>query len=288
MKTYARKSQDRKHEPSQLDLDDSSRRTARRSKITDFFYSPVGAKEYPSCFEEAANTKTVGRASPKKDTEERRSVQTRLNLGQKGLVPTVCECGFLLDEEFPKDSVRHCRFHDQRWRVFQKASERFVKAANWTRRLTNGDEIIRMACRDLSPFQRQLVARIDEEMNAQAHHEEALNFLTIYLYIDSHKDEIRGFLSTEAVSQGLVSDGTPVNVMIGVSRIWVSPSSRRQGIATTLLQSIRRCHHASPLLCDEPCQMPPRLIAFSQPTAEGRKLAAAFLGRGSDQFILYR
>lgn len=296
MKTYAKKCPDKKVESSPHPLWEDEG-NAKRTKITDFFFAPVGAKEnQPSLLPLPPRDPNTARPRPSPaEPRERRSVQTRLNLGQRGLLPTVCECGFLFDEEYPRESQRHLRFHHQRTEIFQHASSRFGKTVNWTMRLANGDEVVRMSGRDLSPSQVRLVHRIDEEMSAREHDEEDIRALTVYLYVQREKDQVEGFMSTEPVARGLLrnpqaesDEDVPVDVLVGVSRIWVAPNSRRRGVAMKLLHSLRRCHHSSSLLCDAQCQMPPHLVAFSQPTTSGQRLACRFLARGADQFIYYR
>lgn len=68
----------------------------------------------------------------------------------------------------------------------------------------------------------------------------------------------------------LVSDRKDV-ALLGVSRIWTSRSHRRQGIAETLLDCARRHFYYG-------MEVTKDLIAFSQPTDSGGKLAREWFG----------
>jgi GNAT superfamily N-acetyltransferase len=62
-----------------------------------------------------------------------------------------------------------------------------------------------------------------------------------------------------------------VAVALGVAQVWVAAAFRRRGVARGLLDAARR--HAV-----FGCEVPRAALAFSQPTAGGLALAAAYLG----------
>ena len=66
----------------------------------------------------------------------------------------------------------------------------------------------------------------------------------------------------------------PVDCNLGIYKIWVSKSSRRQGIATKLLDAAFK---DSKISKDK--------IAFSQPSESGRKLATSFFKKSD--FLIY-
>ncbi|GAB4832832.1 hypothetical protein Ancab_006847 [Ancistrocladus abbreviatus] len=70
-----------------------------------------------------------------------------------------------------------------------------------------------------------------------------------------------------------------IPAVCGIRAIWVSPSNRRKGIATYLLDAVRRSFCVGSVL--ERSQ-----VAFSQPTSAGRALASKFTGTGS--FLVYK
>ncbi|GAB2232567.1 hypothetical protein Droror1_Dr00011607 [Drosera rotundifolia] len=70
-----------------------------------------------------------------------------------------------------------------------------------------------------------------------------------------------------------------VRAVCGIRAIWVSPSNRRKGIATYLLDAVRRS------FCDHSV-LEHSQLAFSQPTSAGRALASSFAG--TDSFLVYK
>ena len=76
----------------------------------------------------------------------------------------------------------------------------------------------------------------------------------------------------------LQHDGVPCDAMCGISHIWVEARDRRQGVARSLLTAVRE-HFAMGF------DVPIDQLAFSQPTAYGRRLAVAFTG--TERFLVY-
>ena len=73
-------------------------------------------------------------------------------------------------------------------------------------------------------------------------------------------------------------DGVPREVMCGISHIWTDPQLRLCGIARVLLDAVRQ-HFAMGF------ELPRSQLAFSQPRADGRLLASAYVG--SEAFPVY-
>lgn len=71
----------------------------------------------------------------------------------------------------------------------------------------------------------------------------------------------------------------PVPAVCGVRGLWVSRSERRKSIATKLLDAMRKTFCLGYIL--EPCQ-----CAFSQPTSDGKALAASYCQ--TDSFLIYK
>ncbi|KAK6244435.1 hypothetical protein QUC31_010844 [Theobroma cacao] len=65
----------------------------------------------------------------------------------------------------------------------------------------------------------------------------------------------------------------------GIRAIWVTPSNRRKGIATQLLEAVRKSFCMGFVI--EKSQ-----LAFSQPSSEGQALASNYIGTGS--FLVYK
>lgn len=80
------------------------------------------------------------------------------------------------------------------------------------------------------------------------------------------------------ISECITHDGVAVGARCGVSHIWVAFDARRTGLARRLLDAVRRNMVAG-------FEVPPGELAFSQPTAAGRALAAAYTG--CERFLVY-
>lgn len=77
----------------------------------------------------------------------------------------------------------------------------------------------------------------------------------------------------------IIYSEVPVPAVCGVRGLWVSRSERRKGIATKLLDAMRKTFCLGYIL--EPCQ-----CAFSQPTSDGKDFAASYCQR--DSFLIYK
>lgn len=77
----------------------------------------------------------------------------------------------------------------------------------------------------------------------------------------------------------IVCSEVPEPAVCGVRGLWVSRSERRKGVATKLLDTMRRTFSLGYVL--EPCK-----CAFSQPTFDGKAFAANYCK--SDSFLIYK
>ncbi|GKV29770.1 hypothetical protein SLEP1_g38668 [Rubroshorea leprosula] len=85
---------------------------------------------------------------------------------------------------------------------------------------------------------------------------------------------------TDAKNCGaIVCEEDAVPAVCGVRAIWVTPSNRRKGIATHLLDAMRKSFSMG-LALDR------TQLAFSQPSSAGRALASNYTGTGS--FLVYK
>ncbi|KAG6542192.1 hypothetical protein Mapa_016425 [Marchantia paleacea] len=82
----------------------------------------------------------------------------------------------------------------------------------------------------------------------------------------------------ELGSSAIVYNTTPIPAVCGARVIWVSKSERRKGIASHLLDAMRKTFCLGIVL--QPSQ-----FAFSQPTTDGRKFAQRYCK--TDQFLVY-
>jgi len=98
-----------------------------------------------------------------------------------------------------------------------------------------------------------------------------------------HDDEGRADVGGESVvvSGNLPADECPP---MGLHRIYVVPALRRSGIAAALLDAILGfgVYGQSAQALEKTCGGRAGVLAFSQPTQSGKKLAETWIGRGSD------
>jgi N-acetyltransferase len=86
-------------------------------------------------------------------------------------------------------------------------------------------------------------------------------------------------LMDTADSSAITTSSTPAPAILGISRIWTSSSTRRSGIAKTLLD----CTTGNFLYG---FKVQKRDVAFSQPTDSGGRLARGWFGR-EDGWLVY-
>ncbi len=88
-----------------------------------------------------------------------------------------------------------------------------------------------------------------------------------YRVSSPHAERDRRESSNSALKSSSISHSTAADVaLLGISRIWTSKSHRSRGIATELLESARACFFYG-------MEVPKELVAFSQPTESGCRLA---------------
>ncbi|XP_064606237.1 N-acetyltransferase ESCO2-like [Liolophura sinensis] len=120
----------------------------------------------------------------------------------------------------------------------------------------------------------------------------------VFLYISDEK-RVVGCCVAEPISQGYrvildsqpgsassqpghrpwCSETTPSPAMVGISRIWVYSQKRRQGVATKLLECVRHWFEYGVIISKD-------MMAFSDPTPDGRQLGARYTGKES--FLVYK
>ncbi|XP_014495516.1 protein CHROMOSOME TRANSMISSION FIDELITY 7 [Vigna radiata var. radiata] len=83
---------------------------------------------------------------------------------------------------------------------------------------------------------------------------------------------------SEKMEGAILCDSEPTAAACGVRAIWITPSNRRKGIATQLLEAARKS------FCPG-LELGRSQLAFSQPTSAGKALATSYTGTGS--FLAY-
>lgn len=197
--------------------------------------------------------------------------QTFLDVGQRGLGHRTCPaCGMCYDPAFSADAAKHQRFHEAR---LLGGPPRFAPKGADCIALPGAGSLLVLAH---GPETAGLVQQITALMDAAP----VLGLAyTVYAVVGADHD-VRAFALVEAIQAAhgaspqaapqpcrLAAARTPAR--IGIARIWVAPLHRKAGLATLLLEGVRRTY-ARPLVVGR------RALAFSQPTADGFALAAAY------------
>lgn len=131
----------------------------------------------------------------------------------------------------------------------------------------------------------------DNLLNEDNHNKKVKDQSKFYLFISCLTKKIDGFCLAEHINHAYKIEYTnnnqstftlnqtkPIKALCGISRIWVSPNSRRQGIASKLLECV--CKNFLYVQ-----QLEPEQIAFSDPTQMGQHLARKFFNTNS--FLIY-
>ena len=221
-------------------------------------------------------------------------VQTYLDLGQRSFARIIeCpECGFAYTHGEEHDEAAH-RTHHRAW----------AKQGVWVRgalaklhtvaqcdddamscivllRLTDGPEAVRKL--------NEVKQLLDAELGCTPNLPEGAQ---AYLCIDRTSGRLRGCALAEPLERAysavppsdastlrdghrddddgvMLHDGIVRDALCGISYIWTEPHFRRHGVARALLDSARQ-HFAAGI------HIPRDMLAFSQPTASGWRLASA-------------
>ncbi|KAK7378855.1 hypothetical protein VNO80_04303 [Phaseolus coccineus] len=83
---------------------------------------------------------------------------------------------------------------------------------------------------------------------------------------------------SEKMEGAIFCDSEPIAAVCGIRAIWVSPSNRRKGIASQLLDAVRKS------FCPG-VELGSSQLAFSQPSSAAKALATSYTGTGS--FLAY-
>lgn len=263
-----------------------------------------------------AVTSAIGRAAARPGLE-----QTYIDLGQRNFARTVeCrECGFVYTEGEPTDEAAHRQHHRralQGVRVRGALAELRVVAER-----LDGYRVVLLQPSDGADALRKLSevrALLDSELGTVTR---ALpDGLRALLLLEAGTGRVSGCVFAEPIAMShravcqpanagepsirttsggaddgrgdgerigggradddgvLTHDGGEHPAMCGISHIWIHAGQRRRGFARQLLDLVR-AHFATGF------EVPRTQLAFSQPTALGRRLAAAY--SATDAFLVY-
>ncbi|KAJ2036287.1 hypothetical protein IW146_005107 [Coemansia sp. RSA 922] len=246
-----------------------------------------------------------------------RKEQTFLDFGQKPLATEPCaECGMAYQRGREEDEALHTRFH-RNWLRQQ------TRLLSWTKVASSKDEdpaesvalpsqliekhgdhqaMATIHIVDVRGATKRELQRALEILNIANDHlgavhvgvaDMALRQRKIFLYV-SPRSQVLGCILAEMISSArrVVSSGDssmpstaaiecagdPCQAVCGISRVWVAPSARRCGVATQMIAAVcKRFVYG--------CAIDPALVAFTQPTLDGRALAEHVFGR--KDFLAY-
>lgn len=213
-------------------------------------------------------------------TPSKKLKQTFFDLGEKTLKHCK-ECGMHWDPSF--DTSRHTSFHNSYNRCQMASTYTKSNHHKYKKTFSNGDIILTYASPLKSPKHlRILIDRVNSSlMGACDMSDDLINECDCLLYIREtmvvgilllrnsccpSKHILKSFFSDSAVT------ALQSTTFIGVERIYVQPSHRRQGIARKMLEylvSINKTRHT---------------IAFSPTTTQGEGLGRSVFG---DDFLIY-
>lgn len=197
-------------------------------------------------------------------TEKIGKSQTFLDLGQK-VLKTCQECGMTYDPTIKEDNQRHTKFHQESRHIRVDMS-----GVTWREDLPDGKTLL-FFDKKLQNVT-QLLDQVCDRMQSAK-----IVFDTPYkLYMIVRGDVLLAMCLIEPCRQAyLCSDIDKIDTtkqmtcVIGISRIWVDPQARKQGLARLLLDRVRTTA-AKPIVLSK------KLLAFSQPTSDGFALATAY------------
>ncbi|XP_052256658.1 N-acetyltransferase ESCO2-like isoform X2 [Dreissena polymorpha] len=232
-----------------------------------------------------------------KDTME----QMTIDAGQvRRYGATQCEvCGMVYTQSEPADETMHLKFHQSLLNVLKFPG--WKKERTVQEYLETGSRVIVVKAED-PKYAKKKVEDILKVMGQELGYAEAsMGFKEdhmAFLYISDNR-KVEGCCVCQPIQEGYrvivesqASSGshqsaqrpwycseTPERAMLGVSRIWVHSQARRKGIATKLLDCVRQWSMYG-------TQIPKSMLAFSDPTNDGKVLATKYTG--TSKFLVYK
>lgn len=212
-------------------------------------------------------------------TKQRKSLtQSHFSFGAKDK-KTCTECGMSYMQHIPSDVKLHNKHH----KVQTLGREWKEEWGSVVMTFSNGDCIMEVKAEvaRAKTATLELMEVVNTELNAPDDNEfwiKGTDSGVVYVYV---VDGICvGLVSVEKVKEGRwfsLDDGrivstVPLQLMVGINRVYVARKYRRQGIALRLLTAVRKYTVYG-------MDIPKEQIAWSQPSFSGSKLAAKFNAR---------
>ncbi|GFO44190.1 N-acetyltransferase esco1 [Plakobranchus ocellatus] len=256
--------------------------TRRSSRLA----SPAYPKKSPTA-------KTVI-ASPKDPNQ----AQMILDAGQKKFGATQCSvCGMVYCHADPEDEAAHSKFHRRllnalkypKWKSARVIQEYPEELGKMILVLAEDAKYIKKKVEEVNQIMARELGFPDNPSTYTTRQQK------VFLYVV--EDEIAGCCVAEPVKEGYriipgdmdtsVASGqrpwrcsdVPEEACVGISRLWVAAGKRRGGVATKLVDCVRQWFDYGTLT-------PLHLLAFSDPTPDGRMFAQKYMN--STTFLVYK
>ncbi|KAJ2780865.1 hypothetical protein GGI15_003396 [Coemansia interrupta] len=212
-----------------------------------------------------------------------RREQTFLDFGQKPNTPAPCaQCGMAYQRGRADDEQVHSAFH-RSWLRAQRS--RLAWGADLDTPDAHGICLVdaRVAPRRTVLRALDIVNLANEHLGAVRLSLEDLGRRGRKVFLRVSQGRVEGCVLAESISSGLrlvggSGVGRPVPAVCGISRVWVAPDARRRGVASGLVAAVCRGFVYG-------CPLDLGMLAFTQPTDDGRAFASRMFGR--DDFLVY-
>ncbi|KAJ1855669.1 hypothetical protein GGH12_003841 [Coemansia sp. RSA 1822] len=248
-----------------------------------------------------SNPRTISQRSTTVPATDRKT-QAFLDFGQRPLTASACpDCGMTYQRGVSADESLHKKHHhawtQRHSRILLWDMEPVATVTSTPIKFSNSERTVYGVDPRVSPKRHvQRALRILNHVNEQlgacllTMHELCDKERKIFVCVASNR--VDGCVLAETITQArrvvptsytsdlsTVSCGSSVErAVCGISRIWVAPHVRRQGVARQMIDVVTSVFAYA-------CQVNLDFVAFTQPTADGRALAERVFGR--KDFLVY-
>ncbi|EFH69345.1 hypothetical protein ARALYDRAFT_472227 [Arabidopsis lyrata subsp. lyrata] len=215
---------------------------------------------------------------PKNLKKKRNYTQFHLELGQSDFLLRHCaQCGAKYAPGDELDEKNHQSFH--------KDYMYGIPFKGWQ----NENRIIMVSENDSPAHRNKVVKMMEVELGEDWILHQHCKYFDVYyvepigLSIHIHSEDLRMSCraSNDRLDYGaIVCEEEAKPAVCGIRAIWASPSNRRKGIATWLLDTTRES------FCNNGCMLEKSQLAFSQPSTMGRSFGSNYFGTCS--FLVYK
>ncbi|ORX47627.1 hypothetical protein BCR36DRAFT_94016 [Piromyces finnis] len=229
-----------------------------------------------------------------KKLQKKNYEQLYINFGQTGISPIICsDCGMPFNPSIREDDIQHKNYHNiiiDGLEYNEYKTDKIVKTISKNTYIS--EVVMSEATSNHKKKLQQILNLVETELGAVQLQEEFMTKYKFFLYIKNRKligcaivrdvlkgykieieKDIKEFSTIENINKNKIST---VPTLCGISRIWVSKRERKKGIASQLLESIRKSFLFN-------ITLERNQIAFSQPTELGTKLAYHFFNYTNDE-----